>query len=704
VIPVDMYLLPGNGGALFDGYKDLFGFSTAVESYEYSKFYVNMISHQTGAGVSLANGPLLAGLPGATARDRLRSRVEHLLYAAGSDVTGYAHFDGGTPVDTTGETDLNDFGFPGLWPSMAPYQDFDPTMSPDMTVAHACTTSTGYGGIIFFGSNPVDEYECDYNSLNLPNRAAQIDPVISPGILGLAAWKYALWGVDFTGRLHDSNAQPVTAVAPQDMALVGTQGNQVLAVAPPGTHPGVFVGSTPLEGMWGLLFIDEADNAAQWLLSSLGTSDGAKLGGFPSIEAAIQYDYSSPLVWYPTSIAVQEDGVLPYPGVAALTIKDATSQASDLAALEQGYSLLFGMTDARNVAIGQQPGCEIEFAGSVFPADDGMPDGESSPHDRALGVMRSAFVDLDRMHVDPATHVVVDTATVSGGAVTRGSTIATTTLGHVVVGLRHLLMGCNAAVSQYGAPDPDVSKDAQGILNTVPIHPPDAAGGPPPTFSARVRQVIMNQAAFVLGTITQADGTVANGATLSNGAWAADAGAADVEAQGAALRVLGEAWLLSGDVAYQQRAQAVGRKLLTAFYSAPARMFRQTAGGPDDIVMTPERFAWLQQALRELYEAAWVPGDPLLDRGALEGFIARVHKLYLNGWDDLNGDDTVDKPQECLGARLQMGEQALTGEVAATSNGIDNSGGADREGDCVENIAFVGKGSLPASQVHFFAQ
>ncbi len=696
-IPVDEYLIPSTTGRFFDGYLDLFGFSSAVESYEYSKYHVNMIAHQTGAGVSLANGPLLAGLSGATPRDRLRTRVEHLLYAAGTDVSGYAHFDGGV---TAGDNPLNDFGFAGLWPAMVPYADFDPTMQPDPTIVHSCTTSTGYGGVIFFGSSPVDEYECAYNSLNLPNRAAQIDPVIGPGILGFATWKYALWGIDFTGRLHDSIANSVTAVAPEDLPLVGTQGNQVQAVQPANAAPGVFIGSTPLEGMWGLLFVDEADNAAAWLLSSLGTADGATLGGFSSIEQAITYDYTSPLVWFPTSIAVTEDSVVPYPGVASLAIKDASSQAVDLAALAQGYSLLFGMTDARNVAVGQQIGCQLEFAGSVFPADNGLPDGESSPHDRALGVMRAAFVDLDRIHVDPATQIVVDSATLSGGTLTRGTTVSTTTLGHVVIGLRHLLMGCNAAVSQYGAPDPDVSKDAQGILNSVPIHPPVAGS---PTFSARVRQVIMSQAAFVRDVLTTADGAVMNGATLANGAWTATPGAASIESQGAALRVLVEAWFLSQDSTYLQRAQAVARQLLTAFWSAPARMFRQTASGPDDIVMTPERFAWLQQALRETYEGAWVPGDPLLDRGVLETFIARANKLYLNGWDDLNGNQTVDKPGECMDARLQMGEQALTGEVGTTSNGVDNSAGADREGDCVENIAYVGKGSLLASQVHFHA-
>ncbi len=399
-----------------------------------------------------------------------------------------------------------------------------------------------------------------------------------------------------------------------------------------------------------------------------------------------------------------------YPLVASLSVLDATSHAVDLAALAQGYSLFFGMTDARNVAVGQQIGMQIAFGGYPFAADDGLADGEDSPHDRALGVMRVAFVDLDRIHRDPATNVIVDTATVGGGssgAISRGTTASTVSLGHVVVGLRHLLMACNAAVSQYGAPDGDPAKDAVGILNSVPIHPPPGGGTASPTFSARVRQVLMAQADFVYDALTGPDGTVWNGATLSGGVWTPSTGAATVEAQSAALRVLGEAWFLSGDTPagakYQNRARAVARKLLTAFWSDPARMFRATAGGPDDVVMTPERFAWLQQALRESYEALWVPGDPLLDRSVLEDRIARVNKLYLNGWDDLNGDGLVDTNTECLAGRLQLGEQALTGEAGSIVNGYVGAPAPDRDSDCVLNISFAKVGSVLAGQVHFHA-
>jgi hypothetical protein len=703
----DQYYVPcggiNSGFCLPTPVIDLFGFSTAVESYEYSKYHMNMVANQGGAGVSLVNGPLLAPLAGATPFDKLRSRMQTLIAASGADAAKYATI----PAPTKNIS--NDFGFPGLWPNMGPFRSFDVTMAPSMSAVVNCTNggSHGYGGLAQFGNSAVALYECDYNSLRLTNRSSA-EHVVGPGILGYSTWKEALWAIDFTGRLHDSQANFVTMVAPQDVPAVGQLGNMVQAMDP-GAAPGVFIGSTPLEGMWGLTMVEEMDNSAAWLLASLMTGDGAALTGLPSVLAAIQYDYGSPLLWFPTAISVTETtsggngGPYDrYPLVSALAIEDATSRSVDLAALAQGYSLFFGMTDARNVAVGQQTGMQIAFGGnSIFAGDNGVPDGENSPHDRALGVMRVAFVDLDRLHVDPATRIVVDTATVGTAGVTRGTTVTTTSLGHVVVGLRHLLMACNAAVSQYGAPDPDPSKDTLGVLNAIPIHPPDLDAGSPQSFSARVRAVLKDQAQFVLSTLTGSDGTVRNSATLSSGQWSASTDATTLDAQSAALRVLVEAWFLTHEPAYQLRARAVARILLTKFWSEPARMFRGLAGGADDVVMTPEGFGWLQQALRETYEALWIPGDPLLDRPLLEDRIARVNKLYLNGWDDLDGNQLVDKPTECLDARLQLGEQALTGEIANNSNSFPQLAGEDRESDCVRNIAFSNTASVLAGEVHF---
>src|SRR5207248_1193420 len=161
---------------------DLFGFSTAVESYEYSKYHMNMIAQQTTAGLSLAIGPVTARHEGATPLDRLRGRAAELFITAGTDVAGYAIL----PAPTNNP--LNYLGFQGLWPSFAPYKDFDPTMAPHHEVVKSCTFQGGYGGIPTIGA-VTPEYECAYNSLHLPDRAAKVNRVLVPGVLGLATWK-----------------------------------------------------------------------------------------------------------------------------------------------------------------------------------------------------------------------------------------------------------------------------------------------------------------------------------------------------------------------------------------------------------------------------------------------------------------------------------------------------------------------------------
>ncbi|MGH7294491.1 MAG: hypothetical protein ACRELB_06150, partial [Polyangiaceae bacterium] len=382
----------------------------------------------------------------------------------------------------------------------------------------------------------------------------------------------------------------------------------------------------------------------------------------------------------------------------------------DLAALEQGYSLFFGMTDARNVAVGQQIGMQIAFDGTTFATDDGAPDGEDTLHDRALAVLRVAFVDLDRIHADPTLGVITDTASIAiaGGQIIRSPTVTTATLAHVLIALRQTVLSLNGSITQYGAPDPSPDADLGGILNPLPFTPPASGGGGEgtgadggaPLFSQRVRQVFLTNAAFVRDVLTQADGTVANAATLGGpgGVATPSTDATLLESQTAAVRALTEAFLMTGDETYRTRARAVAARLESAFYGQATRMYRQQAGGPDQIDMNPERFAWLESALRETYKTLSVAGDPALDRTVLEDRIARAIKLYLKGWDDLNGDQVIDKPAECLGGRLQMAEQALTGELGRDGLGRPTQ---DRDGDCVLELAHAEKASVMASDVLF---
>jgi hypothetical protein len=127
-------------------------------------------------------------------------------------------------------------------------------------------------------------------------------------------------------------------------------------------------------------------------------------------------------------------------------------------------------------------------------------------------------------------------------------------------------------------------------------------------------------------------------------------------------------------------------------------MYRQEAQGPDQIHMNSERFAWLESALRESFKTLYVPGDPVLDRSVLQDRIERVIKLYLDGWDDLNGNQVIDAPTECLQGRMQLGEQALTGELGRDGMGRPV---ADRDGDCVLELAHAKSASVQASDVLF---
>ena len=696
-LPPDQYIL-NNGGTNPIPTTDLFGFSTAVESYEYSKYYMNMVVQESTAGVSLANGPLVAKLAGATALDRLRARMQDLLSNAGTDVGGYA------TLPAPKNNDQNYLGFPGQWPSFLPFADWDPSMNPTLQVVQSCAYQGGYGGL-GFGTTLDPLYECAYNTTHLTDRESQVDKVLTPAVLGFATWKQAIWAIDFAGRIHDSGNNQVNAVAAADLPSVGQHGNQVVATDPPGAATGTYIGSSPLEGMWGLTMLANMDNEAGWLVASSLTSDGLTLGGgFATTTAALSYDYTSPLAWFPASMSVTEDTtVVPYPAVASVAITDASSRSIDLSALLLGHAMLFGTSDPRNAGVGQRVGFQCVYDGDPFAADDGLADGEDTLHDRVLAVMRVAFIDLDRIHSDPALGVLLDTASITGSAVTRGATVTTTTLAHAVLALRQTVLALNGSITQYGAPDPDPLADLKGILNPLPFTPPAGAAidGGAPVFSQRVRQVFLANAAFVRDVLTRADGTVANSATIAGGSATASTDPASIESQTAAARALTEGFLMSGDETYRTRARAVITRLASDFYAPAARMYRQQAQGADQLDMTPERFAWLQSALRESYKTLFVVGDPVLDRAVLEDRVARVNKLYLNGWDDLNGNQAVDAPQECLGGRLQMAEQALTGELGRDSLGRPS---ADRDGDCVEELAHAQRASVLASHVLFSTQ
>jgi len=698
LLPVDLYVELSVGAV----WVDLPGFSTAVESYEYSKQPMNSLAFESGAGTSLLYAPVVDsdGATGLAATAHLATLVQH--FAAGSNAAGKWVFPAGTfPTNNafgdinptgTGIASENPLGWPGIWPTAHVFRSFDPTIDPTSAIDLLCSISSD-DNIAMIGA----DYECDATTLHLRDRASQVDATITPGADGFSGWKYGLWVLNYLQIMHDSTNAAVATVADGDLASVGAPGNQVVGDDGTGlaTAPGTYLGSSDIEGFQAQMFILEIDSRADDWLSRLSTTDGIALTGFSTIADALAYDYTAPLRWFPSQIAVAEtdDGSgFPHPWYV---LAASDSDLLDLVGLTLGYSEFYALTDRGNRDVGgAQPALAL-FDGDPFPADDQLADGESTLHDRALAMLRVALVDLDRLHTDPATGLLVDTVALPAAVPTRGHTLATTSCAYVVIGLRTALRSLSSQLELYSNNTPDTAVTAT-LLDGLPINYP---GAPALTFTARLEQIVRAHADLLLDHLTDASGRAWDGWDVAAGAPIDDQDLLDSHT--AAIRGLFAAYLATGDVRYRDRAIAVFDRMQSVFYDPAARIFAATPAPVASVEYTPLRFALLQSALRDVYELVAVrPGGETLEP-LLESQLARLNKLVLNGWDDRDRDKHVAWPAECESftdlphGGLQMAERTLTGELGRLFLGSDPGAlTSDRDSDCVPEIDDV---HLPAA-------
>ncbi|HTY95872.1 MAG TPA: hypothetical protein VMB91_02445, partial [Solirubrobacteraceae bacterium] len=133
--------------------------------------------------------------------------------------------------------------------------------------------------------------------------------------------------------------------------------------------------------------------------------------------------------------------------------------------------------------------------------------------------------------------------------------------------------------------------------------------------------------------------------------------------------------------AYRQRAMQVYQDLSARFWMPDILLYRTTAGVDSPMQYTPIRIGTLSGALRQYYKlvannpAQAQTGQELLQR------LMRTYKLVLNGWYDVNQDDKVQYPEECLPAHLELAERALTGELGHPGDL------GDRDLDCIRELS-----------------
>jgi hypothetical protein len=677
---------------------DPLSYSMAVESYEYSKQPMNNTSLESGAGLSLQFGPVLNphGVDGDAAFGLLRDRLQ--TFAIASNAGGPI---GTSLVVSPAPTDnpLNVYGWSGYWPVFAEFQSFDPRISPISSAAlrGGCFINAGYAASTL-GAQSVGAYECGYTSLNLQQRDQQVTKVLDPAAMGFAMWKQGLWVINYWQSLHDVAGNPISVVAAVDLPKVGQPGNLVVGQYPDPADPtgvallngvaGTFLGDIPLEGWQGLTMLDEMHNKSALLLTSLLTSDGVTLGGFATTADAIAYGYTSPLRWWPSEIGVSEvGGSVPaagdswkyFPQPVGFTVQTATSRLVGLTGLIGGLSEFFALTDANNASVGGQSSALATFDGDPFPADDQLPDGEDTPHDRALANLKVALVNLDRLHFDAAHSVLTDEATVTGGVATPGTHVTTVEAAYAIVALRAALRSISSTLVLYSNDTPDVI-GAPTALDAAPL-----AGAPAP-LPARMLQLIRAEADFIVNSLVKTSGAVANGYDLAAGK--PDNTATNLESEASAIRGLLEAYLATSDNRYRLAAEHIYDDLDQRFWMADVRAYRTTAGVSDVMTWTPTAFGTLQGALRQYWKLVATQSGSEDVAGEVLARVLRTNKLVANGWDDFNDDSVVQYTSECTGAGLQQGERALTGELALPEDK------GDRDHDCVLEI---GQAQAPAA-------
>jgi len=675
------------------GQVDLAGYSSAIESYEYSKQPMNNIAFESGAGTSLLFGPVL-NPAGATGLDALKLAQDWFAHM-GVASNGISRFVKAISTDTP-------LGWPGLWPILQPFSSWNPAITPTNATGCSLSSDDNRGAK---GALVCDVYECDYTSLHLPDRAAQVSMTIGPGPSGWTDWKEALWTLNYLQLMHNWKEGQVTDVYAGQLPFVGLPGNLVAGSVLAGTY----LGSSDIEGFQAGNFIQALDNqAAQWLLQ-LTTTDGATLDGFASLADALAYGPQSPLRWFPASIKVTEtEDASGFPNPTGYAIASANSHLLDLAGIIGGYASTYALTDQANDDVGGSQPALVYFDGDPFPEQNQTPDGSPTLHDRALAMVRVALVNIDRLHVDPATGLPADDVVLTGSSPTRGLMLSADVAAYTLLALRTARRALDSELALYTNTTPD----SHGIPTPLDGFPP--VGGV--TFGPRLDQLITALANAFYDRLTTPHGRAFAGWNLAIGA-ATDAGDS-LDAHTAAIRGLLVAYLATGAVKFRDRAAAVFARLESAFYDPSARVYRATAGDRSpEVTFTPRRFGLLQGALRDTYELiAILPGHPGMT-ALIEDRVGRLNKLVLNGWDDRNEDQLVDWPGECaqlgvgpdgqplgLGG-LQMAERVLTGESGSldsvTPDGAVRTITTDREHDCVPEIAAAQLPSALASSITF---
>ena len=103
-------------------------------------------------------------------------------------------------------------------------------------------------------------------------------------------------------------------------------------------------------------------------------------------------------------------------------------------------------------------------------------------------MLRVAMVNLDRLHADPATGLLVDDVTLSGTTPTRGTTISTTYVAYTILGLRTALRRCSSQLELYSNNTPDTASSTPRSTPCPSTTRVTTAGSPSASGSMQIQR------------------------------------------------------------------------------------------------------------------------------------------------------------------------------------------------------------------------
>ena len=324
-VPTDIYFdtSPNAQGP----WIDLAGFSTGVESYEYSKQPMNTIAFESGAGTSLVYGPLVERerrdrrtAPRRSSR-RSSSTSREASHALGLFVFPAGHVpaeprasarhprSGDANPTGAGTGAENPLGWPGHLADRARLRELRSRRS----IRRATERSTARSARTTIPARPAPlvcaDYECDATTLHLRDRAAQIDPTITPGADGFSRVEVRPVGPQLPAghaRLDRGRASSTVADGrPRERRRAGQPGRRRRRHRR-ADGAGTYLGSSDIEGFQAQMFIHEVDNRAEDWLAQPDDRRRRDALGLRVVAAALAYDYAAPLRWFPGEIAVTE--------------------------------------------------------------------------------------------------------------------------------------------------------------------------------------------------------------------------------------------------------------------------------------------------------------------------------------------------------------------------------------------------------------